>query len=79
MTPTQRIARDIAGQDPRDAYRELACQCFSPAEAAEIVAGTSTALQGKITDDIDRIEAQIKSTIECSVRIGDRLEDEINW
>lgn len=79
MTPTRRIARDIAGQDPRDAYKELISQRFSPAEAAEIVAGTSLALQKKITDDRNEIEAQIKSTIECSVRIGDRLKDEINW
>lgn len=78
MTPTKRIARDLAGIDPGLAYALLIEQLFTPAEAAEIVAGCSLALQRRITSDQAEIETQITATIETSIGLGDRLPDEIN-
>lgn len=78
MTPTKRIAREIAGQDPGTAYRDLVAQCFTPAEAAEIVAGTSLALQRTITVDVVRIEDQITDTINLSIKLGQRKREDVN-
>ena len=73
------LSKEIAGQEPEDARKTLECQCFSPAEISEIITGCRMVKADRLTADLDEIEKQIRATIECSVRLGDRLPDEINW
>ena len=77
--PITRMAQEIAGNSIDDARKALECQCFSIAETSEIIAGCRMIMKADhIVTVTETIEAQIRSTLECSIRLGDRLADEIN-
>lgn len=79
-----RIARHIRGMDSIDAEVYLMDSAgYSPAEAAEVVAACrfqdrSCKLSGyMVCHDWPAIYNTMRSTVECSVRLGDRLDDDL--
>ena len=72
----------IRGEGSKKAEDMLLNTGFSPSEAAEIVASvapmsrrSATPIDGyKIRAGLDSIMETIKSTLDCSIRLGDRFD-----
>lgn len=75
MKTIERLAMEILDKDANSAEKHLVRFGFSPAEAAEVVA---VFVRGYNRDfspiTWQSIAVQIRSTLECSVRMGDRLD-----
>jgi len=74
----ERLAMEIFNKTKENAEKHLERFGFSPAERAEI---TAVFARGHNADfspiTWQSVAEQIKSTLECSVRIGDRIDTNI--
>ena len=66
------LADDISTMGPEAAADVMRRQGLSMAEIAEIIKACMLNSQGRMMGNYDLIARQIKSTLECSVRIGTR-------
>ena len=74
MKSIDRMAMDIAGKSSCDAGAMLGRFGFSIAEASEIISSHWRESTDSIDPDWGAVSMTIRSTMECSVRIGDRLD-----
>ena len=69
-----RLAMTIESGDKRVVEHHLERFGFSPAEISEIISQCMVWGSGRLTRDWKMIAVNIKSTMECSLRIGDRFD-----
>ena len=75
MISIERLAMEIKDKDADAAVKHLERFGFSLAEAAEVVAVFARGYNRDFSPITwQSIAIQIKSTLECSVRLGDRID-----
>jgi hypothetical protein len=79
MISIERIAMQLRGKDDLAAEKMLERYGFSLGELSEIITCCTSLHAGVFKGSIKQITNSITSTLECSMRIGDRLPDAIKY